>query len=173
MQDDGSTPDREIFTIIKASVEDLSVIRQLADEIWPATYKTILTVPQISYMMDMFYSEASLHNQFAKHQFILGKLGRRPVAFASFGPSDDPSIFKLHKIYLAPELQGMGIGRKMIDYVVEAVKTVNATALDLNVNRHNPALGFYQKLGFQIVREEDNDIGNGYWMNDYVMRKQF
>ncbi len=24
-------------------------------------------------------------------------------------------------------------------------------------------------MGFQILKEEDNDIGNGYFMNDYVM----
>jgi ribosomal protein S18 acetylase RimI-like enzyme len=39
----------------------------------------------------------------------------------------------------------------------------------LNVNRNNKALGFYQKFGFVILREEDIDIGNGYFMNDYIM----
>jgi hypothetical protein len=43
--------------------------------------------------------------------------------------------------------------------------------LELNVNRHNPATVFYQKMGFEIVYSEDIDIGQGFWMNDYVMRK--
>ena len=33
------------------------------------------------------------------------------------------------------------------------------------------AINFYKKNGFQIIREEDVDIGNGYYMNDYVMSK--
>jgi ribosomal protein S18 acetylase RimI-like enzyme len=37
------------------------------------------------------------------------------------------------------------------------------------VNRHNRALHFYEKQGFKIIREEDIDIGSGYFMNDYVM----
>ena len=40
----------------------------------------------------------------------------------------------------------------------------------LNVNRHNESsIAFYEKIGFRKVYTEDNDIGNGYFMNDYVM----
>jgi hypothetical protein len=39
------------------------------------------------------------------------------------------------------------------------------------VNRYNPAKDFYGKRGFTIVYTEDIDIGGGYFMNDYVMRK--
>jgi len=37
------------------------------------------------------------------------------------------------------------------------------------VNRQNNAKNFYEKLGFVVIKEEDIDIGNGYFMNDYVM----
>ena len=33
------------------------------------------------------------------------------------------------------------------------------------------SVAFYEKLGFQIIKEEDVDIGNGYFMNDYIMEK--
>ncbi|RZK15387.1 MAG: GNAT family N-acetyltransferase, partial [Hymenobacter sp.] len=42
--------------------------------------------------------------------------------------------------------------------------------LELNVNRHNPALAFYERQGFAQHREEDIAIGP-YWMNDFVLRK--
>jgi ribosomal protein S18 acetylase RimI-like enzyme len=44
------------------------------------------------------------------------------------------------------------------------------TYLELNVNRQNTAIGFYKKLGFKIIAEEDIPIGNGFFMNDYVMQ---
>ncbi|MGZ8545109.1 MAG: GNAT family N-acetyltransferase, partial [Flavisolibacter sp.] len=47
-----------------------------------------------------------------------------------------------------------------------------ATVLRLNVNRNNSARSFYEKLGFEMIGEEDIDIGNGYFMNDYVMEKK-
>lgn len=48
---------------------------------------------------------------------------------------------------------------------------MNATVLELNVNRQNKARIFYEKFGFVIVEEKDIPIGNGYFMNDYVMQK--
>ena len=40
----------------------------------------------------------------------------------------------------------------------------------LNVNRYNKALYFYEKHGFTIAQEVDIEIGEGYFMNDYIMK---
>ena len=48
---------------------------------------------------------------------------------------------------------------------------MGAKKLSLNVNRQNQAAHFYQKAGFSITATEDIDIGNGYYMNDYIMEK--
>lgn len=56
-----------------------------------------------------------------------------------------------------------------------AVSHVHAEAgdrparIELNVNRNNPAIGFYNRLGFRILRQGDFDIGHGFYMNDYIM----
>ena len=34
------------------------------------------------------------------------------------------------------------------------------------------SIRFYEKLGFSVVGEEDIDIGQGYFMNDFVMEKK-
>jgi len=34
------------------------------------------------------------------------------------------------------------------------------------------AKNFYEKLGFVVIEEKDFDIGNGHFMNDYVMEKK-
>jgi ribosomal protein S18 acetylase RimI-like enzyme len=40
----------------------------------------------------------------------------------------------------------------------------------LTVNRQNfKSINFYFKLGFKIEKVADFDIGNGYFMNDFVM----
>ena len=41
--------------------------------------------------------------------------------------------------------------------------------IELNVNRNNPSIGFYHHLGLRILRQGDFHIGNGYYMNDYIM----
>jgi hypothetical protein len=40
------------------------------------------------------------------------------------------------------------------------------------VNRYNNAKTFYEKLGFAEIDFINLDIGNGYFMNDYVMEKK-
>ena len=41
--------------------------------------------------------------------------------------------------------------------------------MELNVNRNNKALQFYQHMGMRKLREGDFPIGNGYYMNDYII----
>ena len=75
----------------------------------------------------------------------------------------------MNKIYVHPSQQGKNLGKKLLSYIVEEIKIAGANALQLNVNRHNKALHFYEKQGFKIIRQADIDIGSGYFMNDYVM----
>ncbi len=161
-----------MLTIRNATTQDIPLIRQLADEIWWATYPTILSSDQISYMLTMMYSEESLLKQMEiGHTFLLACDNDCAVGFASYGVIEGRS-YKLHKLYIQPNRQGKGVGRFLLDYVLDEILRRGGRTLDLNVNRNNPATFFYEKLGFNVVREEDVDIGDGYWMNDYVMRKR-
>lgn len=67
-------------------------------------------------------------------------------------------------------MQGMGIGKKLIEHVVDLSRQSNILNLQLNVNRFNNAVHFYKSQGFEILYEENIDIGNGYLMEDFVMR---
>jgi diamine N-acetyltransferase len=162
--------------IKKVGVSAIAEIIELANISWRPTYKDILSPEQAEYMMRLFYSPDVLENQMIieQHQFIIATDDTQPIAFASYFliNNNDPSAYKLQKLYLNPDQQGKGIGRKLIDYIIEEIKPKGATALELNVNRFNSAVGFYQAIGFDIIREEDNAIGNNYFMNDYVMRKK-
>ena len=161
----------ETMTIRKAYPADIPLIRDMAYKIWPQTYGSILSQEQLDYMLNLLYSEKVLHEQMEGNiEFIIAYDGVHPVGFASFGLIE-PSVYKLHKIYVLPSQQGKGTGRFIIDQLIKAMKAKGATTLQLNVNRHNNAKSFYEKLGFVVMREEDVDIGNGYYMNDYVMEK--
>jgi RsiW-degrading membrane proteinase PrsW (M82 family)/ribosomal protein S18 acetylase RimI-like enzyme len=159
----------ETMTIRKAFPSDIPLISDMAYKIWPQTYGSILPQEQIDYMLNLFYNEKALHEQMEENiEFVIAYDGVHPVGFASFGLTE-PRVYKLHKIYVLPSQQGRGTGRFIIDQLVKAMKTKGATSLQLNVNRQNNAKNFYEKMGFVVIKEEDIDIGNGYFMNDYVM----
>lgn len=158
-----------LFNIRPATTADIPLIRDLTFRVWPQTYAGLLSPGQIDYMLDMMYSEASLRKQMEEgSQFILIHERDEPVGFASF-QEIKPATWKLHKLYVLPTQQGKGTGRYMIDRIKEEIKTKDAKSLQLQVNRNNKAKTFYEKLGFRQVSELKLDIGNGYFMDDYIM----
>ncbi|WP_400191870.1 GNAT family N-acetyltransferase [Hymenobacter sp. B81] len=156
-----------------ATLADIPVIIELAEATWEPTYRFIISKEQIDYMYRVIYTPASLRRQMSDegHAFLLLHTDGHPAGYASFSPrTEAPEVYKLHKLYLLPSHQGRGLGRQLIEAVEAAARRAGARWLELNVNRHNPALRFYEHQGFQQHRSEDIAIGP-YWMNDYVLRK--
>lgn len=150
-------------------------IQDIAGKTWPVTYGAILSSEQIQYMFSMMYDLEALKNQAEtkNHHFIIAEEEGNFLGFASyeFDYHNQPKA-KIHKIYILPETQGSGIGKKLIHYIAEKAKASQQEFLLLNVNRFNDALHFYTKIGFEKVGEEDINIGNGYVMEDYIMEKK-
>jgi GNAT superfamily N-acetyltransferase len=161
-----------LFTIRRAGADDndINAIGFLAQQIWPETYGEILSPEQLKYMLDLFYNPDALSRQMQedKHQFIIMEHEEEAIGFASWGPVE-PGIAKLHKLYILPVGQGKGLGRGMLNFIYGILREEGISRLRLNVNRHNKAQRFYEKQGFKIIDREDIDIGNGYYMNDFIM----
>lgn len=158
--------------IRRATAADIDTIHAMAHTIWPPTFGDILSAEQINYMLNLIYSKLSLQSQVEQgHIFLLAEEHGNPIAYADYSFLKN-TIYKLNKIYILPSHQGKGIGRLLVEYIIQAIKKENATSLLLNVNRYNKAKGMYERLGFKVIGEEDIDIGNGFFMNDYIMEKK-
>jgi diamine N-acetyltransferase len=159
-----------MLSVQKATVADIPLIRQLTFAIWPQTYSSIISKDQIDFMLEQMYNSATLKQQIVEDgcTFIIVYDDKVPVAFASFNETE-PQLWKLNKIYILQSQQGKGTGKFIINYIVDEIKDKHAKALQLQVNRQNKAKDFYKKLGFKIIKTADFDIGNGFFMNDYVM----
>ena len=164
------------LTITPATEADLPLIQQLAYQTWPVTFAGILLPEQITYMLELMYSLDSLKQQIdeKKHVFLSAQESdsKQPLGFVSYELDyQQQSKTKIHKIYLLPASQGKGVGRLLIEKVAELAQQHQNDTLSLNVNRHNKAIQFYERMGFQHVASETIDIGNGYIMDDFVMEK--
>ncbi|UOR05811.1 GNAT family N-acetyltransferase [Hymenobacter aerilatus] len=157
-----------------ATLADIPTIITLAEATWEPTYRFILSKEQIDYMYRVIYTPASLHRQMTddQHSFLLLLVEGHPAGYASFSPLPaEEAVYKLHKIYVLPSHQGQGLGQRLVEAVEHAVRAAGGQTLELNVNRYNPAVSFYERLGFQRYREDDIPIGP-YWMNDFILRKE-
>jgi diamine N-acetyltransferase len=160
-----------IIKIIKASEDKLLNIRQLALDMFPKTYQKLLSCEQIIYMLDMMYSPTSLQQQLTDGAiFYLLHIDNKDSGYGSISISQQTAT--LHKLYLAANAQGLGLGKKLIFFLEYEAKKLGACQMELYVKRDNPARFFYEKMGYKIIKNIDKNIGGGYWMCDYLMQKE-
>lgn len=162
-----------MITVKPANNRDIPVIKKLAEIIWPPTFSSILSTNQIQYMLNWMYSNESLTRQMEDGcVFFLAYLDDQPIGFASWQKVSEKEG-KLHKLYILPDMQGKKAGYTLLQSVIHYSLNQEIKILILNVNRFNrKAIDFYLRTGFSIEKEEDIDIGDGYYMNDYVMQKE-
>ena len=165
-----------MFHVEKAEQCDCKLIHHLAAQVWGPTYQAILSKEQLDYMFNWMYSVASLEQQMEKgHVFYILYEDENPLGYLSV-EKEYEGLFHIQKIYIIPIAQGRGLGRLLINKAAEHALShthseTNFIELELNVNRYNKAVEFYKKMGFIIDREVDNDIGNQFFMNDYIMKR--
>lgn len=161
-----------MFTIRKATVADCILINQLAKEVFPATYKEILSSEQLDYMMEWMYAPSNIQKQMEEegHVYFIAFEGEEPCGYFSVQAQEE-DIFHLQKIYVLPSFQGAHCGSFLFRQAIQYIKEVHPEPclMELNVNRNNKAVNFYERMGMRVLREGDFAIGNGYYMNDYIM----
>lgn len=154
--------------IRQATESDIETIQSIAKTTWAVTYD-FLPVGQMEFMLDWMYSTTSLQQQMQNgHHFFVALVDEIIVGFASVSKQDE-SISKLNKLYVLPTTQKTGAGKALLQRVIAFAQENDVKEIQLQVNRNNNAKDFYIKHGFTILYEADFEIGNGYFMNDYVM----
>lgn len=164
------------YKLLKAGKEHLQTIHNMANVTFRHTYREMLSPDQIDYMMEWMYSLPSLEKQLESgHVYYIAMQNDEPCGYISVqheGEVAGKAMFHLHKIYIMPHQQGKGLGRLLFEKVLDFARchaNGKPFAIELNMNRDNPALHFYQHMGLKILRSGDFPIGNGYYMNDYIL----
>jgi ribosomal protein S18 acetylase RimI-like enzyme len=162
-----------MIEMIAAASGDLPLIRQLAEQTFHVTYLPLQPKEKVDYLFNLMYNPTSLAEQMKNgQQFIIAKDETGYLGYASYEINCKKNgMTKIHKIYVLPATQGKGVGKKLIDRIEKIAAQNKNQTLSLNVYRKNPAIEFYEKLGFKSVKEVDIDVGHGFTMNDFVMEK--
>jgi GNAT superfamily N-acetyltransferase len=176
--------------ITLAGLTDRDFIRSVSERTWPSTYGHIISQEQIDFMLDWMYSDESLEKQMDSGcVFYIASIKKEneqweAVGFCSVSPEEEEEnnstekvegskAHKLNKLYILPSAQGTGAGKALLNKSIEVVKAAGSSSLFLQVNKLNTAYSFYLKHGFVKEQEFKFDIGNGFFMDDYVMRLTF
>lgn len=154
--------------------EALPTIQRLAHEIWHQVYPTIISMEQITYMLDLMYNMESLRREVRERQVHYAMMIHDGEAAGYLAWENKPGgdTTYLHKLYLKPALHGHGIGAKALVWVSERAREAGMRRLRLTVNKNNSAaIRAYRRAGFEFEGEVCAGIGGGFVMDDYVMVK--
>lgn len=151
--------------------EQIREMSGMATEIVREHFDPIIGKAQNDYMIEKFQTADAIRDQL-KHgyQYYFIYDSGLCVGFLAFYPKDK-SMY-LSKFYLYKKYRGKGYARQMMEFVIRNARLAGLTSVELNVNRNNSAIRVYEKLGFTLIRAEKNDIGSGFFMDDYVYSLQ-
>ena len=151
----------------KDKIKDLSLF---ASNIVKEYFDPIIGSAQNDYMIEKFQSVKYITSQLSEgydYYFVLDDLSQR-IGFIAFYPKDE--YMYLSKFYLSKDNRGKGYAKAMLDFIIEEAGRFGLRGVALNVNKNNPVINVYEHFGFVKVKEEKNDIGGGFYMDDFVYR---
>ena len=122
--------------------------------------------------MEIMYAPAVMEKELADgYHFDIVCTDDLPAGYMVYS-SYAPETAKLHKLYLLSRYHGRGIGSAMLDHVANQTRKLGFKNLILNVNKHNvKAINAYERNNFTTIEAVKIDIGNGFFMDDFVMKK--
>ena len=164
--------DERLRFIRVREVHHFKAIEDLARVIWEEHYTPIIGAEQVVYMLRNFQSAEAVEKQIqAGMQYYLVGLGSVPVGYLAFNL--EPNGLFLSKIYVLKEKRGMGLGRASMEFVESKASDLGRNAISLTVNKNNShSIRAYEKMGFVNLDAIETDIGSGFVMDDYLMRKE-
>ena len=132
--------------IRKAELKDVTIILNLIKEL--AEYEKLLD--------EVTATEDKLMNTiFGKNKFVevwLAEINDEPVGqvffFRNYSTFLAKPGFYIEDIYVRPQFRGKGIGKKLLNKVIELAKEKNYGRVEWSVlNWNEPAIEFYKNIG--------------------------
>ena len=159
--------------------EQLAIVAELAHEIWYEFYVPLIGRAQVDYMVAKFQNAAAMQSQidqgyeyFLVQQATTNASGppMADIGYCAVQEQPDGALF-LSKFYLHKSARGSGTGRKCMEFIEGLARRRGLSLLWLTVNKGNPSVQAYQRLGFRVAADLVMDIGGGFVMDDYRMEK--
>jgi N-acetylglutamate synthase-like GNAT family acetyltransferase len=155
------------------SNEDIEDVASLAREIWSQHFTSIIGESQVEYMLTNFQSSAAIKTQINHgSEYYLVKKEREYVGYLGLNPDFDQNKMMLSKIYVEYSFREKGVGQSILDFVEKECVLRGFSSVWLTVNKFNDdTVAWYNRRGFLVIDKVKKDIGNGFFMGDYLMEK--
>jgi diamine N-acetyltransferase len=165
-------------TISKCTPSDLADLRAIAYQTYDDTFRAMNTPETmqayLSAAFDLSKLEAELHNPHSTFFFLFDE--GRLAGYLKLNEADaqtessDPTALEIERIYVKKEFQGLGHGKRLIQYALEIARERSKCSAWLGVwEKNTNALAFYERMGFVKAGTHEFIMGKEH-QTDFVMR---
>lgn len=157
--------------IIKVESDDqIETLDALAKEIWNEHFVKIIGQEQVDYMLKKFQCFDAMKQQISDgYEYFELTLDGQSIGYMGIHQEDTETMF-LSKLYVKAECRGKHIATLAFDYLKELSRELGLKKIYLTCNKYNKnTLAVYDHFGFVKTDEQDNPIGEGFVMEDYIL----
>ncbi len=95
--------------------------------------------------------------------------GGQKAGYFAYDVKDEKEVF-ISKLYIHQDFRRRGLGKQLLDFIAKEAQDLGCSAMTLSVNKDNSdSIRFYISYGFQTIKAQKVAIGEGFYMDDYVM----
>lgn len=155
--------------IRKAELADASEIAKVHVACWQFTYKGIV---DDTFLSSLRYEDREIRwrrtlrqgdpDENSRIVYVVENADQAIVGFAMGGPHRDPDVLytgELYAIYLLPDQQKEGLGRRLVKQIAHDLAEQNHQSMIVWALSANPACAFYERLGGVLIRSKEAEIG--------------
>ena len=121
-------------------------------------------------MLKKYQSAQAMFDQFsAGYKYAVVISGDQKAGYFAYDGKAEKEVF-ISKLYIHKDFRRRGLGRRVLDFISKETRALGCAAMTLSVNKDNSdSIQFYLAYGFQTIKAQKVAIGEGFYMDDYVM----
>lgn len=143
------------IVIRKAEMKDIQAIQKIAKISWNQTYKNLIPEPIQNRFLEKAYSDDYMEKRIQQTILMVAEEKNKVVGFANVFTKDN--VAELSAIYLFPEVEGKGIGTKLLKAIVDQLKGYKEIYVEVEKGNFSGEI-FYDAKGFKIIKEFEDDF---------------
>jgi ribosomal protein S18 acetylase RimI-like enzyme len=152
-----------LIEVRRAKAGDAPAIAATHDEAWRAAYQGIIPGPELDKLINRrgaHWWDSAIRK--GSRVAILA-FGEQVAGYANYGRNRARSLYydgEIYELYLRPEFQGLGFGRKLFSSVRRDLAQSDLHSLVIwALSDNEPAVGFYRALGGKAVARSSERFG--------------
>jgi ribosomal protein S18 acetylase RimI-like enzyme len=161
----------ELIPVTDAS--QVTEVARMARIVWNEYYAQLIGQAQVDYMVARFQTAEAMQSQIdSGYEYFQIRQSGVDVGYSAIRHDAAEARVFISKLYVLAPYRKSGAGRQCLQHIERMARERSATHLWLTVNKGNPSVRAYERLGFRIVEALVMDIGGGYVMDDFKMEKE-